>query len=530
MITTQTMPKTPTRTITAKVEQYNGSTLLNTFSYNDALKSIDINRTCEEGKLFGMCISQKAEIKLIEGAEGIVINDKHTLKIYFDNGQGYLCPLPTFYITELKRDKVKRELTLTAFCLLEKANKHTVAELQLSSYTTYSFLTACASLLGANGVALVNITETDKTLTLSYEQGANFAGTEKIREALTALAEVTHTIIYFDYNNNLTLKRVNRNIVDTVTTTDYFSFDYAPYSRITKIASITELGDNIEADSGLNNVTGATTAYLRNNPFLELRDDVPDILTYALQNLKNLQFINYDLNTRGNYLIEIGDYFAVTDKAGSPYRLYLLNDSLKYNGGFSQKLSLHYNEGEQTASNPATLGETLRATSAKVDKVNRKIELLASEENINASKLAALEITTGNISASVESVQQANETLHGTVGELTQKVNATMSAEDIKLEIKTEIANGTAKVETATGYTFNEDGLTISKSGSEMTTTITEDGMTVKKDGNAVLTANNEGVTAIDLKAQTYLIIGKNSRLQDNGNRTVCFWIGGSSL
>lgn len=103
-----------------------------------------------------------------------------------------------------------------------------------------------------------------------------------------------------------------------------------------------------------------------------------------------------------------------------------------------------------------------------------------------------------------------------------------MSAEDVRLEISSVLDSGVEKITTSTGYTFNEEGLKITKSGSEMETTITEDGMTVYKDNQAVLTANNKGVEAIDLHATTYLIIGKNSRIEDYGyNRTGVFWIGG---
>jgi hypothetical protein len=60
-----------------------------------------------------------------------------------------------------------------------------------------------------------------------------------------------------------------------------------------------------------------------------------------------------------------------------------------------------------------------------------------------------------------------------------------------------------------------------------MNTTISEDGMTVYKNEEVMLTANNQGVDAINLSASTYLIIGKNSRFEDfDGNRTGCFWIG----
>jgi hypothetical protein len=60
-----------------------------------------------------------------------------------------------------------------------------------------------------------------------------------------------------------------------------------------------------------------------------------------------------------------------------------------------------------------------------------------------------------------------------------------------------------------------------------MQTTITEDGMTVYRDSEAVLIADHEGVKAEDLHATTYLIIGNNSRFEDLGDRTACFWIGG---
>ena len=105
-----------------------------------------------------------------------------------------------------------------------------------------------------------------------------------------------------------------------------------------------------------------------------------------------------------------------------------------------------------------------------------------------------------------------------------------MTSEDVKIEIQNQLINGTNKVSTTTGYTFDEDGLNISKSDSEMKTQITEDGMKIYKNDDIMLTANNQGVDAKNLHATTYLIIGGNSRMEDfveNGSkRTAVFWIG----
>ena len=56
----------PSRSIKAKVELYNGSTLVSTFTQSDALKSIDIDRVGEDSKFFGVGITHKIVINLID--------------------------------------------------------------------------------------------------------------------------------------------------------------------------------------------------------------------------------------------------------------------------------------------------------------------------------------------------------------------------------------------------------------------------------------------------------------------------------
>lgn len=153
-------------------------------------------------------------------------------------------------------------------------------------------------------------------------------------------------------------------------------------------------------------------------------------------------------------------------------------------------------------------------------------------------EIAQLVINSNNIFASVteskketdKSIQSVNDALgstNGLITDLTKEVSAKMTSEAVELQIKTAMENGTSKVVTNTGFTFDDVGMTVEKSGSEMKTQITEDGMTVYQNSEAVLTANNQGVDAKNLHATTYLIIGQNSRFEDYGsNRTGCFWIG----
>lgn len=132
-----------------------------------------------------------------------------------------------------------------------------------------------------------------------------------------------------------------------------------------------------------------------------------------------------------------------------------------------------------------------------------------------------------SISASITDTSTSIDTINKDITSLSNQVAASMTSEEVSLQIQSEISNiNIGRVTTSTGYTFNEDGLTIEKSDSEMSTQITDDGMTVYKNDEAVLTANNVGVDAVNLHATTYLIVGNNSRFEDYGdNRTGCFFI-----
>lgn len=138
------------------------------------------------------------------------------------------------------------------------------------------------------------------------------------------------------------------------------------------------------------------------------------------------------------------------------------------------------------------------------------------------------------ISASVEELKNTvtNDInkLNSDLQTISSKVNLQLTAKDVNITIDNKLQNGiVTNVETSTGFKFDSNGLSISKSESPTNTQITEDGMTVNntESGDSMLTANKDGVDAKNLRASTYLIVGGRSRFENYGtNRTGCFWIG----
>ena len=172
----------------------------------------------------------------------------------------------------------------------------------------------------------------------------------------------------------------------------------------------------------------------------------------------------------------------------------------------------------------------VETANGKINDVQNQTKVLSKTISDN---YAALETNANKISASVESlkttVTEDIDGLNQDISSLRQKVDLQLTEDSVDIQIEKKLQNGVTKVDTTTGFTFDENGLNISKTDSPTNTQITENGMTVNKTetGDAVLTANKDGVDAVNLRATTYLIVGKRSRFEDyEPGRTGCFWIG----
>ncbi len=516
----------PVRSVLGRVELFEGSTLLHTFKYTDRLKSFSVERL-GDGKFFGYGICHKLNVKLIDKDKELDIHTGHTLEAVFGTHCDYIYPFPLFYVTEVHRNENTNELSITAYDALHLAASITVNQLSIGiPYSIREFAIACAAALGLP-FGIENMEES--AFDIEYDIGANFSGQETVREALNAVAEATQSIYFINHNWQLTFKRLDiaGEAVAVIDKEKYFTLDSGTNRRLTGICHTTELGDNMAASLELS----GTTQYIRENPFYNLRDDLGELLESALAAVGGLTINQFSCNWRGNYLLEPGDKIGLVTKDNQVVYSYLLNDSIHYDGFLSQDTEWEYSNDEDTEEVPASVIETVNLTYAKVDKQNNIIDLVASQVDSNSESISGLLLTAESIDLTVSNVSEKVDTelleLTEELATVSNKVNAAVTAEDLTIQISAALENGVAKVETTTGFTFNDEGLRISKSGTEMETAITENGMTVYRDSEAVLIADHEGVQAEDLQATTFLIISNKSRFESYGDRIGCFWIGG---
>ena len=157
-------------------------------------------------------------------------------------------------------------------------------------------------------------------------------------------------------------------------------------------------------------------------------------------------------------------------------------------------------------------------------------------------RLTQLSVTADGLTALVQSQQQqvqevkdaqvgTQETVEGleeSLAQVSSRVELALTSDQVEIAIEKKLAQGVDTVTTKTGFTFDDVGLTVSKTGSEMPTQVTEDGMTISRSGTQVLVVDNQGVEAYNLHAKTFLILAGKARLEPYGaDRMGCFWIGG---
>lgn len=590
--------------VNAKVELYNGSTLVTTCTCNDRLQDFTVERVGQNNKFFGFGIIHKLTVNLIDLDRSLTVTKDNSFKVYLGYGDQFENPYPTFYADSISRDENTNTITVVAYDILAAANTHTVAEIQVP-YTIRQFAAAATTLLGVTAVNFVGVAD-EACLNTYYETGANFEGTESYKAALDSIAEVTQTIYYLDNQNRLIFKRLDKDgaAVFTIGKDIYYDLESGEKRVLNTIVSATELGDNISSSAGSEGVT----QYIRNNPFWDLREDRATLLDNAVAAIGGISADQFYCDWDGNFLLEMGDKINIIAEDDSNLVSYLLNDSIHYDSTLSELSQWIHTDKDETASNPSSLGEVLKQTYAKVDKQNKTIELVAGETKDNTANIAALQLTVNGISASVKSLDETTKTLTNDLGEvsgtvnthteniaalvakddeitasvssveaktneldaslnttnenisklqitaedistsvssletniterlngidtnydaLAKEVSTKVTASDITVAIEEERRKGAEKVTTSTGFTFDSNGLTITKSDSEISTNIDEDGLSVYRYNEEVLTADNSGVQAKNLHATTYLIVGKNTYFADYGiDRAGCFWTG----
>ena len=529
----------PLDTVKARVQIYDDNgVFVSTYtsdpntSNEGVLSHFSVSREGVSGKFFGFGICHKLEMTVIDLNNAITLAKGYYAQIYYGDGSKWDKCYPRFYFDEISVDKKAGDITVVAYDKLKRLADYTWYDLGIKAPTENSGFHLgkipyqVEELLGLTHKTLPSVMY---TIEYSITNPPKYEGSEDVRSVMDDVAEVTCCIYYLNQDEHLKWKKV---CIDTtpvlqVEPKHYYEWEEGDRRTVSHIYATNELSKTVGVEL---DATGNAVQYIRENGLLTLRTDVEDILRANSAAFSMTPFV---LDWEGDYRLEIGDCIGIVPReGGTTSKVFILNDTVDYIGTLSQTTTWEWTDNDaENEKTPVNIGDKINQTFAKVDKVNKEITLLTEEVGGYPQKMALMQVTVDDITTKVNRVEQVHneelEAVEGRLDTLTKETALKVDAEGVEIIVERTLSQGVEKVVTAAKkYTFDDTGLNVSSSGSNISTTITEDGMRIYRAGEEVLTADNEGVKAEDLHATTFLIIGTTSRLEDRGNRTACFWIG----
>lgn len=245
----------------------------------------------------------------------------------------------------------------------------------------------------------------------------------------------------------------------------------------------------------------------------------------------------------GKPYLKRGNKIKIQDMDETYFDTYVLSHIFTYDGTFKSVIQSPALTKTQTAlKNKLSISNAIRKVERTCNKIDGKIKDVIEEVNGQENKISSVEQTVDSITQQVtnvstnltndyltsEQVNAMNSHNEESINQLKEEFNILkQTAESLSIEIGSISTIGVDRVKTSTGFTFDENGLDISKTGEEMHNFIDNEGVYVKRNDEEVLGADASGVRAENITVRNYLVIGKNSRIEDyKNNRTGIFYIG----
>jgi len=483
----------------------------------------------------GSVCADMLELQILDPEHALHLNQGDEIQAYKIDEDGNSHPLGRFLLQTPKRSG-PNVLHLTAYDRVSMLDRDLTGWLRSLEGWPYSLLTFAGMVCDACGLQLVNETLPNESYLVQAFTGQGITG----RKLMQWVGQIAGRFCRATSEGNLEFAWYTPSGVQITPDGDrcYFGggLSYENY-RIAPIEKVQLRLTQDDVGTVWPDEPGEKNTYIITGNYLLTSTDTDALLPVAhslYEMLKDITYTPCKVQIPAGMDIQAGHTVDITDRNGVTITAYVMTkaqtgqlDILECTGSYTRNSSdaMNYEDYRELNSKLLELrkqadGAYLRASEHREDmqalsKAVADVQLKADHLQLH---LTQLDSSTG------QTLQSVSDTVQSMQKELSAKV----TPEGLQMQLQAAMESGAEKVVTKTGFTLDEAGLSIEKSGSEMKTQITENGMVVYQNSQEVLTANNKGVDAKNLHATTYLIVGTSSRFEDYGyDRTGCFWIGG---
>lgn len=286
----------------------------------------------------------------------------------------------------------------------------------------------------------------------------------------------------------------------------YEDYTVAPIDRVQIALTDQDVGVSYPDVQG-------NTYVIRGNYLLTGEEGRQELLQTLYTQLSTLRYTPCTVTVPAQAAARTGQILEITDVNGTTVSFLVMR---RVQSG--QKDTLECTGSPSRDSTTAANAQTYEALSGRVLELSTQVSGLKAENRDAQNNAARVQLEVEGIRTQVQ--QQS--------ASLQQLTALEQTAKQLQLSVQTIQNEGTSKVVTSTGFTFDEDGLKVEKSGSDLQNRIDQTGMQVLRGSRQVLLrADVNGVLAADVQVDNYLIVGDHARFENYaGGRTACYYIG----
>lgn len=460
--------------------------------------------------------------------------------------------LGNFFIKDIEDSKKKDEITVTGYDRMIRFMK-TFKQSDLQLIYPCKMLKLVQRICEVCGVELYSTDFYNADLDVEED----FFTTQELtyRDVLEKVAQATLTTAFIEDNklnlykvNNENFEKIDKSYLTDLTVKEKFG----PVNAL--VLGRGDVEDNVEEiDEESIEQNGRCEIRFDENEFIEFQRE--EVIKGMFEQIKGLEYYSFEASDVGIMWLKPCAYIVLRDKEENLYKSYYLKANITINTGISSDIEAELPEQTNTEYKVTTKEEK---KTLKVERLAKKneglIQDLVQETTENSQKITEHTQTLDSISNKVQSnttnINNNYQEVLGKLNDCAQKSDIetiSKSVETIQtdskyaIEVAEEIKqNGATKVKTSTGYTFDEDGLTIEKTNAKTRSKLNEAGLEIKdatgSSEESLLFAGYDektGETIVKSKNMTvekYLVVGKHTRFEDykdsNGTQwTGAFWL-----
>ena len=439
--------------------------------------------------------------------------------------------LGTFYVTKPENNDVSDN---TKFESLDKTilfNADFNYNYVSTNFPT-SFATLCETNIGITAINLAKYVCEQVGVTFGTTSFVNddflissnqFVSGDSCRDVMKAIAQLAYSWVYIDWDDKCYIPVIEKDTTkvtntDTLNSDEYFSLklqkkNYGPVNKVSVGLSTVD-GERVEnTDTTSIQQHGETEIDIFDNP-ITYNTSLRSQAIEGSNILFGIEFTPLDVETIGHPWVKGYKLICVEDTSGNKKYTLPLNNEIKYTGHIRSIISSVIDtKTESTKGYNKKLYKDLQNVYIELDKQQGTITEVVSKTKALDDGLSSLETLVKSTTTDTYTKTEINEIINGTSPDGT-----------VVSSVKT------------TAGTLDKYGLTIEQTDADTKTNINANGMIIYDATggmeDSLLDVNKDGVIAKNVKVNTYLNIGKHSRIEDYTSPdyvegTGVFWIGG---